>query len=491
MVTTGPKIKDRKNKKTDDDNHEYPTGESVLFPYEKPYPQQRSLMDAMLQSLRLADENEESNSLAHVILLESPTGTGKSLSLACASLSWLRYRELVDLKEPLEKERRKEDDEEEEERSDDWLSAWASPTILAEEKSVLKKKLDSVKLAKSSRDELSKVFGAIHLRLERALKKEYSTTDTDTKSYLSFKRKKREELARNDVADAIISERVILQQKMRKGSKNGRVIKRRKVQSPEKSEDDRFFLEDYQSEDEEEFCHSEDDEISSSDDETEEKPSKTKQKKQSRNNNIVSRNILLDGGKLDGSNHKPFVPIIASTATSSVGNVTPGSGVRKIIYAARTHSQLSQFVSEVKKTHWSKDVRILALGGRKFLCGNTVVNTGTKSEAAVTEHCLDLQKGFSDNSTGINHKDNIEDEDLMNNKVIDIRSKTKRPMTKTGMKEKRDANRKKCPLLASKEAISTLATHMLSIPSDIEDISALGKASYACSYYASRVSNYF
>ena len=105
MVTTGPKIKDGKNNKnTDDHNHEYPTGESVIFPYEKPYPQQRSLMDAMLQSLRLADENEESNSLAHVILLESPTGTGKSLSLACASLSWLRYRELVDLKEPLEKD---------------------------------------------------------------------------------------------------------------------------------------------------------------------------------------------------------------------------------------------------------------------------------------------------------------------------------------------------------------------------------------------------
>ena len=479
MVTTGANIKDWKNNKPEDQNHEYPTGESVPFPYEKPYPQQRSLMDAMLQSLRLADENEESNSIAHVILLESPTGTGKSLSLACASLSWLRYRELVDLKEPLDKERKVD----EEKMSDDWLSAWASPAQLAQEKSLLKKKVDSVNLAKSSRYELSKVFDAINLRLERALRKEYPAVATNKKSYLSYERKKREELARNDVADAIISERLRLQQKMRKESKTGQGIKRRKVQSLEKSEEDRFFLQDYHSEDEG-ICHSEDEKISSSD-ETGNKPSEKNNDKRSRNH--TSRYTLLDGGKLDGSHYKPFEQMSSSKA-SSVGNVTPGSGVRKIIYAARTHSQLSQFISEVKKTHWSKDVRILALGGRKFLCGNTAVNAENKSEVAVTELCLDLQKGISDNNMGANHKDDLEDADLINIEDTDIRLKTKRTMTNTNVKGKIDKNGKKCPLLASKEAVSTLATHMLSVPSDIEDMAALGKASQTCSYYASRVS---
>ncbi len=51
---------------------------NVLFPYE-PYPAQKSYMEKVLQCL----EDKQFG------LLESPTGTGKTLALLCASLSWL------------------------------------------------------------------------------------------------------------------------------------------------------------------------------------------------------------------------------------------------------------------------------------------------------------------------------------------------------------------------------------------------------------------
>ena len=70
----------------------FPTGASVPFPYEAPYPQQVHLMDAMLSSLQNNECNEN-----RVMLLESPTGTGKSLSLACAAMTWLRYQQECDL----------------------------------------------------------------------------------------------------------------------------------------------------------------------------------------------------------------------------------------------------------------------------------------------------------------------------------------------------------------------------------------------------------
>ena len=53
------------------------SGVNVLFPF-TPYPAQLQLMFKILQSL-----NKRKNSL-----LESPTGTGKSLALLCSTLSW-------------------------------------------------------------------------------------------------------------------------------------------------------------------------------------------------------------------------------------------------------------------------------------------------------------------------------------------------------------------------------------------------------------------
>ena len=72
---------------------EFPTGSSVPFPYETPYPQQTALMDTLLQCLKRHQEEIDKEAAAHkekdttviskkrprraaVMMLESPTGTG-------------------------------------------------------------------------------------------------------------------------------------------------------------------------------------------------------------------------------------------------------------------------------------------------------------------------------------------------------------------------------------------------------------------------------
>jgi hypothetical protein len=72
-------------------------------------------------------------------------------------------------------------------------------------------------------------------------------------------------------------------------------------------------------------------------------------------------------------------------------------GVRKVFYAARTHSQLSQFLREIGKTKYGGEVRVVHVGGRKALCGNREVNREGRGEDRVTEEVrarLDMLLGL-------------------------------------------------------------------------------------------------
>lgn len=92
------------NTSSKDKNLEYPSSKSIPFPFARgPYPQQAELMDVMLQTLKIVDERDDGMKLstftndstasnsnvlssynstkelnhANVMMLESPTGTGK------------------------------------------------------------------------------------------------------------------------------------------------------------------------------------------------------------------------------------------------------------------------------------------------------------------------------------------------------------------------------------------------------------------------------
>ncbi|CAM9731510.1 unnamed protein product, partial [Ectocarpus sp. 8 AP-2014] len=66
-------------------------------------------------------------------------------------------------------------------------------------------------------------------------------------------------------------------------------------------------------------------------------------------------------------------------------------GLRQILYVSRTHSQTSQFVNEVKKTAFAKGVRCASLGSRRTLCGNERVSS-LKTDGKMRDACLELQK---------------------------------------------------------------------------------------------------
>lgn len=137
------------------------------------------------------------------------------------------------------------------------------------------------------------------------------------------------------------------------------------------------------------------------------------------------------------------------------------SGLPQIVYCSRTHSQISQFVSEVRKTAFAS-VRCVTLGSRRQLCVNRAVNNGSSSDARITEKCLELQKKRKSKSV------------------------SKREQGKVS-KERADST----PGCVSCEyrcrsSEQTLAHASLAKVRDIEEFVALGREVRACPFYSSR-----
>jgi chromosome transmission fidelity protein 1 len=135
----------------------------------------------------------------------------------------------------------------------------------------------------------------------------------------------------------------------------------------------------------------------------------------------------------------------------------------KIFFCSRTHSQLTQFSSELSRVKMPpaitpevdneaegeasliEDVKHLTLGSRKNLCINPKVSK-LRNPTAINERCMELQQ----------------------------------PMT---------ASESKCPFMPRKEneaLVNEFRDHALAKVRDIEDLGALGKKLGICPYYASR-----
>ncbi|ODM93421.1 putative ATP-dependent RNA helicase DDX11-like protein 8 [Orchesella cincta] len=139
-----------------------------------------------------------------------------------------------------------------------------------------------------------------------------------------------------------------------------------------------------------------------------------------------------------------FAPELCSDSDVSDGenDVEQEFYPNRIIFASRTHSQLSQFANELKRTEFASKVTTCSLGSRQNLCINPDV-TKLKNLSLINERCLEIQKGSKGKKT----------------------SETKKMKGCGG-----------CPYF----------NHILSEPMDIEDLVNTAKQLNACPYYASR-----
>ncbi|EXJ67210.1 uncharacterized protein A1O5_09857 [Cladophialophora psammophila CBS 110553] len=322
-----------------------PTRANFCHPYQ-PYSIQ---LDFMKELYRCIEEKK-------VGIFESPTGTGKSSSLICGALTWLREHERLALQgqtdgsEPL-----------------DWL--------LEAEKS-------------AQRRELLLEREEFELKLAKIREEETS------------RRQRRYDL---------------------KASKKPRT-KTAKIEDKATDEEE-FMLEDYESDREE-----------------------SKAFNSSTTSFSSSTQALLD--KLQG-------PAKTEVEEQEKDRL-------KIIFCSRTHSQLTQFVNElrrvkppssilleaggiVQKSSLEEGVKHLALGSRKNLCINPKI-AGLSSTNAINEQCLELQKAAIP-------KD------------------------------------KRCPYIPArddKSKIEAFRDRVVAEIRDIEDTAHLGREMEICPYYASR-----
>ena len=142
--------------------------------------------------------------------------------------------------------------------------------------------------------------------------------------------------------------------------------------------------------------------------------------------------------------------------------------VRKVIYCSRTHSQLSQFMREVKRTAWGRDLKAVALASRKSMCINEDV-TKLKSAVRINAACLDLCKNGAKDAEA---------------EVKDVASARKRQQEGSG----RGTGGKckgGCPYLDDDRTLDMRDT-VLSKVQDIEDVVNWGKKTKTCPYYGSR-----
>ncbi|KPJ06016.1 Putative ATP-dependent RNA helicase DDX11-like protein 8 [Papilio machaon] len=203
---------------------------------------------------------------------------------------------------------------------------------------------------------------------------------------------------------------------------------------------------------------------------------KTRVAKQKSNiNNNIHGNSFSYPNKLDkDANDKENIPededndydLIVDTCDKDIsdeedlGDVLNEESEHLPIYiSSRTHSQLSQFIGEIKRTVFKECTRVVTLASRQHYCINSDV-TRLKNVNLINERCLDMQKSKT-KSTSVGNE----------GKVL------KRTKTKTCSG---------CPYY-NQNNITKLKERLLVDIMDMEDLVKCGKELKACPYYASRM----
>ncbi|XP_071452150.1 ATP-dependent DNA helicase DDX11 [Hetaerina americana] len=332
--------------------------DSFPFPFE-PYPIQNDFM----RNLYICLENEK------IGIFESPTGTGKSLSLICGSFRWLNDHQKRQ-KDELESEikRLSSQSNADSESGIDWLTSQAQNLMENRRKYDLESKLKRMQLQEERLREMKKTLKQIRSSVLDKADREFQQL---------FGSEKQDELdGKGPESDAI---------------------------EELKNEND-LVLEDYGSDQEDNRSEEEENEDEAQED-------------------------------------------------------------VKIIFCSRTHSQLSQFVGEVRSSPYGETTRLVSLASRQSLCINPQVSR-LKSLALINEKCLELQKNKKGKATKISEGCGGSCE-----RVI------KRSRTSAG-----------CPFLRPgplKRLTQEIIVGDGGI-ADVEDLVLKGKKIGACPYYAGR-----
>eukprot|EP00039_Didymoeca_costata_P011219 m.156726 g.156726 ORF g.156726 m.156726 type:complete len:823 (-) comp15104_c0_seq2:1730-4198(-) len=308
-------------------------GKPKVFPFPKhikPYQCQEDLMGALWDTL-------EGGGIG---VFESPTGTGKSMSLICGSLAWLQYHE-EQLMQVDNNETANDETENDLSGAPDWVAEHVADQRQAKRRKtgdILKKKTEQIA-------------------------------------------KQREQLRANNI-----------HKKRRVGRPH--IDRSEKLESNEEEEvlsDDDFMPQGFGSEEEESF----------------------------------------------------------DTSESEAEPEEEDLGIPQILFCSRTHSQLAQFVDEIKNSPFGDTARVVPLGSRQSLCVNESVRS-LGSISQINDKCKDLQE-------------------------------------KKSSKNKDECG---CPFM-HQGRIGSMADVILAEVQDIEQLVPVGRRKRACSYYSTRKASTF
>ncbi|KAF8400786.1 hypothetical protein HHK36_014088 [Tetracentron sinense] len=332
------------------------------FPFE-PYSIQIDFMNALYRSLNKGG----------IAMLESPTGTGKTLSIICSVLQWV-----VDRKEQLK------------------------PKI----------GVDSVRNRESGDGSVSdeepdwmRDFLADKNDQEQQKKVESGLGSTDKRRFLPNCR----DLFSKSVEEKDVCKKKDFEKKLQK-----------KIDTVELNEEGEFLIEEYESE--EEGANGE----------------KSKRK--------------AGGGTLDSSSDEEEEEGLKDKEEEEE---------LKVYFCSRTHSQLSQFVKELRKTSFASELKVVCLGSRKNLCINEeVLKLGNSTR--INERCLELQKNKKKEGSKV--------------KILGDGGRIRRTKASCG-----------CPMLRKHKLQKQFGNEISQQGAmDIEDLVHLGSRIGTCPYYGSR-----
>jgi chromosome transmission fidelity protein 1 len=342
--------------------------DKIPFPFE-PYPQQRDLMKSIFNCVETSS----------VGCFESPTGTGKSLSVICATLSWQFQEEKRILEEHEASQLNNKVDD-----GDDWLMAFESSfkKDTAESKEI--KRLYDRHIAMKERVRQASLSGQRQrVRIHQVNKKFVKSAD----------------LEKGIETDTSIFDRVM---------------------EPE----DEFSLRHYDSDED--------------------------------NKGLAG---AKKGHRSGGNSNLDHIDSEDEEECSNALRLP------KIFYCSRTHSQISQFVTEIKRTAFSS-ARCVTLGSRRNLCINPEVNN-LGSDSRMSERCLEKQKSKSRAKVAAEYT---------NGSIVEPAQR----------KQKTKVLEMKPCLYHNKSKESEFADQALGKIRDIESLAALGNELEACPYYATR-----